>query len=221
MQYTWRSYVAYIGGLLMVAFGVSVSIRSGLGVSPISSIPYTVALLTGVDMGMVTIVYFALLIGVQKLILGDGFKNTALLQLPVALIFGYFTSLCNSLAVYIPVSDDIMFRLALMGCSIAIIAAGIFISLPTGLPPLTGEATIQAISVKYKAPFPKVKVCFDCTMVAISAITCIICLGTLGSVGLGTVLAAVFVGVMIRVFIRAATAMRMHRDPGHDPRSQR
>lgn len=46
----------------------------------------------------------------------------------------------------------------------------------------------------------KVKIGFDCTMVLVSVITCLTCLHSLGSVGAGTVIAAVLVGVLNRAF---------------------
>lgn len=45
--------------------------------------------------------------------------------------------------------------------------------------------------------FSKVKVAFDVTMVIISLVTCLIVLHTMGSVGVGTVIAALLVGVVI------------------------
>ena len=41
----------YAVGLLFMAFGVAFSVNSGLGVSPVNSLPYVVSLVLGVDMG--------------------------------------------------------------------------------------------------------------------------------------------------------------------------
>ena len=55
-----------------------------------------------------------------------------------------------------------------------------------------------AISRTIKKPFPTVKIAFDVTMVVISLVTCLICLHSLGSVGIGTIAAAILVGMELR-----------------------
>ena len=45
----------YILGLFIMTLGVSMSVKSNLGVSPVSSIPYTITCITGLEMGKATI----------------------------------------------------------------------------------------------------------------------------------------------------------------------
>ena len=53
---------------------------------------------------------------------------------------------------------------------------------------------MQAVSEGTHIEFSKVKIGFDCSMVAVSVVTCLICIHSLGSVGAGTVIAAFLVG---------------------------
>ena len=57
----------------------------------------------------------------------------------------------------------------------------------------------DAISTLTGKPFSTVKIAFDVSMVIISLITCLICLHGLGSVGIGTVIAALLVGIELRM----------------------
>ena len=50
---------AYVIGLLIMTLGVAISVKSNLGVSPVSSIPYTITCVVGLEMGKATILFHA------------------------------------------------------------------------------------------------------------------------------------------------------------------
>ncbi len=184
----------YFVGLFIMTIGIALSIKSNLGVSPVSSIPYTMTCVWGIEMGKATIIFHAVLVLIQILILRKRFKPINLLQVVVGIVFGYFTTFCNYLATFLPSTDNIAMRIVLMLVSTVFIAVGIFFYLPANLIPLAGEGVMQAVSDVTKIEFSKVKIGFDCSMVIISVITCLICIHSLGSVGVGTVIAAFLVG---------------------------
>ena len=184
----------YFVGLFIMTIGIALSVKSNLGVSPVSSIPYTMTCVWGIEMGKATIMFHAALVLIQILILRKRFKPINLLQVVVGIVFGYFTTFCNYLATYLPSTDNMVMRIVLMLVSTVFIAVGIFFYLPADLIPLAGEGVMQAVSDVTKIEFSKVKIGFDCSMVVISVITCLICIHSLGSVGVGTVIAAFLVG---------------------------
>ena len=57
-----RKVVIYCLGLLFLAVGVTFSIKSRLGISPVNSIPYIVSLITGIEQGHVIIAVFSIFI---------------------------------------------------------------------------------------------------------------------------------------------------------------
>lgn len=184
----------YFVGLFIMTIGIALSVKSNLGVSPVSSIPYTMTCVWGIEMGKATIIFHAALVLIQILILRKRFKPINLLQIIVGIVFGYFTTFWNYLATYLPSTDNMVMRIVLMLVSTVFIAVGIFFYLPADLIPLAGEGVMQAVSDVTKIEFSKVKIGFDCSMVVISVITCLICIHSLGSVGVGTVIAAFLVG---------------------------
>ena len=184
----------YFVGLFIMTIGIALSVKSNLGVSPVSSIPYTMTCVWGIEMGKATIIFHAALVLIQILLLRKRFKPINLLQVVVGIVFGYFTTFCNYLATFLPSTDNIAMRIVLMLVSTVFIAVGIFFYLPANLIPLAGEGVMQAVSDVTKIEFSKVKMGFDCSMVIISVITCLICIHSLGSVGAGTVIAAFLVG---------------------------
>ncbi|MCD8038313.1 MAG: DUF6198 family protein [Lachnospiraceae bacterium] len=189
-----RRFVIYILGFFIMTMGISLSVKSNLGVSPVSSIPYTITCVFGIEMGNATILFHVFLVLRQIILLRKDFKPVNLLQIVVGIVFGKFTTLCNYLANMLPPVDNMGLRIILMLISTILIAVGIFFYLPADIMPLAGEGAMQAVSRITKIEFPKVKIGFDVSMVLISLIVCLIALHGLGSVGIGTVIASFLVG---------------------------
>ena len=170
-----------------MSLGVGLSIKSGLGVTPISSIPYSLTLASGANIGITTIIFNAILVFLQIPILKKRFKSKRLLQLINTVMFGYFTDL--SLWILSPMPGlplDVNFTL-------------LIVSMPANIAPLPGEGVVEAISLAYNKRFSKVKVCFDISMVVLSLIICgLFTSDIFGSVNIGTILAAIFIGIIIR-----------------------
>lgn len=194
--------VIYLIGLFIMTLGISMSVKSNLGVSPVSSIPYTITCITGLEMGKATIVFHIVLVALQILILRKAFKIKNLLQVVVGVVFGYYTTFSNYLFSFLPTPDNMVVRMLLMLGSTVLIAVGIFFYLPADIIPLAGEGAMKAVSDKTHIIFNKVKIGFDVTMVLISLVACLIVLKAFGSVGVGTVVAAVLVGAILGVINR-------------------
>lgn len=192
----------YLMGFLIMTMGIAVSIKSDMGVSPVSSIPYTMTCIWGIEMGKTTILFNIALVFVQIPILRKRFKPVNLLQIPVCVIFGIFTTFSNRLMVYFPDPQNVTVQVILMLASISLIAFGIFMYVPANFVPLAGEGVTLAISKVTKIKFSTCKLIFDISMVTISLTTCLIVLHRLGSVGIGTIASAVLVGAELKFFIK-------------------
>ena len=73
--------VVYLIGLFIMTLGISMSVKSNLGVSPVSSIPYTITCITGLEMGKATILFHIVLVALQLVILRGAFQIKSLLRL--------------------------------------------------------------------------------------------------------------------------------------------
>ena len=189
----------YFIGLFVMTIGIALSVKSNLGVSPVSSIPYTMTCVWGIEMGKATILFHIVLVLIQILLLQKNFKPVQLLQVLVGVVFGSFTTFCNYMVSFLPSPDNLDIRIFMLLASTVFVAIGIFLYLPTDLIPLAGEGCMQAVSTVTHVEFSKVKICFDCTMVLISVTTCLIMLHILGSVGTGTIIAAILVGTLVGI----------------------
>ena len=193
----------YFIGLFIMTIGIALSVKSNLGVSPVSSIPYTMTCIWGIEMGKATIIFHIVLVFIQFLLLRKNFKLITLLQIPVGVIFGYFTTFCNYLASFFPTPDNLIVRILMVLASSVIVAVGIFLYLPADVIPLAGEGVMSAVSQVTKIEFSKIKMGFDITMVVVSAAACLIMIHSLGSVGAGTVIAAFLVGFILGIINKA------------------
>jgi uncharacterized membrane protein YczE/CBS domain-containing protein len=191
--------IFYVFGFLIMTMGIAISVKSGLGVSPVSSIPYTMTCVLGIEMGIATVLFHVILVIAQILLLRKAFKLKNLLQIPAGILFGMFTTFCNSLMTFFPTPENLAVRLIMMLFSTVLIAFGIFFYVPADYIPLAGEGMMLAVSQVTKIKFSTVKLIFDISMVVISLITCLAVLHSLGSVGIGTVIAAVLVGSELKI----------------------
>lgn len=96
-----------------------------------------------------------------------------------------------------PNPESFALRVGFALFSVLFVAVGIFLYMPANVMPLAGEGAMMAVSKVSGIKFHKVKIGFDVSMVSISLVVCAVLLHSFGSVGLGTVLAAVLVGIVL------------------------
>lgn len=192
----------YFIGLFIMTIGISLSVKSDLGVSPVSSPPYTLTVVWGVEMGLATFLFHVVLVLIQILLLRKRFKLKNLLQIAVGVVFGFFTTFCNSLADMLPSTDNIVIRVGMLLISIIVVAIGIFLYVPADIMPLAGEGTMLAVSEVSGFKFSNVKIGFDIAMSVISLAVCLVAVQGMGSVGIGTIVSAVLTGIVLGIITK-------------------
>lgn len=113
----------YFIGLFVMTIGIALSVKSNLGVSPVSSIPYTMTCVWGIEMGKATILFHIVLVMIQILLLRRKFKLAQLLQILVGVVFGYFTTFCNYMVSFLPTPDNLGIRIVMVLASTVSVAA--------------------------------------------------------------------------------------------------
>lgn len=193
-----KRLLRYFVGLFIMTIGIALSVKSDLGVSPVSSIPYTMTVVWGIEMGLATFLFHIVLVLIQILLLRKRFKPKNLIQLAVGIVFGLFTTLCNYLVVdLIPGTDNMFIRILMLAVSIIVVAIGLYLYVPADVMPLAGEGTMLAVSEVTHFKFSNVKIGFDVIVSAVSLCTCLAAIGSMGSVGAGTVVSAVLTGMVL------------------------
>ena len=212
-----RRVLVYAAGLLCMAFGVALSVNSGLGVSPVNSLPYVASLITGIDMGSCVIGVFAFYVLVQILIYRRDFKWIQLTQLIFSTLFGYFVDAAKMIVgnFALPTYAG---QLVLLAASIFFVALGVSLYMDAGLVNMPMEGMTSAVAermIKGKS-FHDVKVGMDCLAVTAAAALSFLFLGDLEGIREGTLLCAVLVGKVMKP-LQKAVKPRMEMFCGETP----
>ena len=193
-----RKAAVYAAGLLFMAFGVAFSVNSGLGVSPVNSLPYVVSLVLGVDMGSCVIGVFSFYVLVQILIYRRDFKWINLTQIVFSTLFGYFVDFAKAVVgdFALPTYPG---QLIMLAVSMVLVALGVCLYMDAGLVNMPMEGMTNAIAERIvKKPFHDVKVAVDCLAVAAAILLSFVGLGGLEGIREGTLLCALLVGKMMK-----------------------
>ena len=194
-----KRILAFVCGLFLMAMGVAFSIVSLLGTTPISSISYSLALITNIDIGITTFLFNASLIVIQFIILKSKFHKKRLLQFINCVLFGYFTDVALHIVSFIPFDASLWMCGLFLVISIFLTAFGIFVYMPANIAPLPGEGCVEAIAITTGWRFSSIKIAFDATMVVLSLGMCgLFYTNILGAVNIGTFISAFFVGFTLR-----------------------
>lgn len=195
--------IIMLAGLLFMGIGIAFTRRSELGISPISSVPNIISYrFTFLSVGTWLMIWNLVLIMCQIIILKKDFKPFQLLQIAVALVFGYFTDFGVWISSFIS-NSAYLSRLALSICGTVVLGFGISLTLVADVIMNPGEATVKVISDALGKKFSDVKMVFDVSLVLLSVLISLF-LFDLRIVGTreGTVISAFCVGLSVKLFMR-------------------
>ena len=199
-----KRYIVFLIGLFINSLGVSLITKADLGTSPISSIPYVLSLNFPFTLGQFTIAFSLLLILIQLVILRRNFKAEHLLQIPISILFGYFIDLTMIMLFFVnPQSYLSSVVYLLIGC--VILGFGVYTEVLANVAMLPGESFVRAVSSTWKTEFGSTKVAFDVSLTGIAAVLSLIFAHRLDGVREGTIIAALLVGFIARLFGRRLT----------------
>lgn len=191
----------YVAGLLILAFGVAFSIRSKLGVSPVSSLPATLNLITGLSVGTLTFIFFSICVFGQFLMLRKDFKIKHLMQIAFSSVFAFFVDFAMaSTASILPGSYPV--KLMLLLSSLVLIGIGVFLLVLTDIVYNAPEGFCKVYADRYHLEFSFVKSRFDISCVLLSVVLALVFLGNLGLIREGTVIAALSIGKIVGFLMR-------------------
>ena len=197
-----KRYFIFLIGIYINSFGISFITKAALGTSPISSVPYVLSLGFWPTMGEFTIALSLLLILLQIALLGKKFKKASLLQIPVSIVFGYFIDWSMLLLEWVNPQEYLMKILFLLiGC--VILGFGVFLEVAADVVMLPGEAFVQAVTIRFRTDFGITKVCFDASMAGSALVISLILFHGVIGVREGTIVAALTVGLIAKLFGKA------------------
>lgn len=200
---TLKRYILLIISLFFSAIGVAITKHGELGVSPISSVANIMSYkIPALSLGTWLIIWNCVLILAQALILRKNFRPIELLQIPVSLLFGWFTDFGTFCVSIIP-TDMYTVRLAMVILGTVVLGFGISLSVIANVVMNPGEALVRIISNTINKNFGNVKIVFDISCVLTSVILSLLFFNfTIVGTREGTFIAAVLTGMVVKFFTK-------------------
>lgn len=205
--FVWQHFWLLIS-LFIMTFGVALCLRSALGSSVISTIPYvmTIAGEAGsaykLTIGEYTYVMNFVLVGIQILILRRQFEWIQLLQLVIGFLFGFMLDVNMDLTAFFADANSMFAKVGLQLAGCVVLGFGITLELRCGSVTMPGEGVPAALSRAFGWQFAKSKIGVDIALVAIAVALGFIFFGSWlwQVVGPGTLMAMVLVGALVKFF---------------------
>lgn len=168
-----------------------------MGVSPVSSLAYAFTLSSGISIGIMTIAANILFIIVQ-IILSKRFNlRESIVQLIITFLFGFLMNFTLYLVQILPAPETFTMRAVFLITSLFVIAIGLLGYFSAKFPLMPYDELTHVISEKFNMQFGKAKITSDLLNVAVAGLVGLIFIQSLGSIGIGTLLAAYFVGKIL------------------------
>ena len=198
-----RKLVCYTAGLFLIALGINVAKTAGLGISPVSSTPYAIELIWGIELGRATAIVLFTLMFVQILLLRRDYKVINLLQFFVLSLFSFFvtaTSRKYFVLSWLPDPSCYVMSLIYTLASAAVIGTGVSLYLIPKWVPMPPEGLAVAITQKWKnIPIHNAKNFVDISLVSAAIILSLIFGGKIEAVREGTIISALLVGRFVGI----------------------
>ena len=176
----------YVLGLLILAMGLTLNTKAGLGVSPIISVSYSISTIFQLNFGDMTLVLYSIFV-VAELLLHSIRERRRRLKGEEALV---------------QARKKDMKLILLMDVLLAIIFTGVgaSMSLSMRIVPNPGDGIVQAIADCVHKNVGFTKNCFDLFNITVTIILGLTFAGHLVGIGIGTVVAVIGVGRIIALF---------------------
>ena len=217
----------YLLGLLVLALGLTLNTKTGLGVSPIISVAYSVSTIFDYNFGNVTLALYCVFVLIEMILhlvrgrraarkegkaLSHANRTDSrlvllmdFLQIPLSIVFTRFLNVFSSL---IPdlygegkvTAVQMTLRVLVLVLAVILTGIGAAMSLNMRIIPNPGDGIVQAIADCIHRSVGFTKNCFDLVNITITTAVSLIFAGHLVGIGVGTVLAVIGVGRTIAVF---------------------
>lgn len=204
ISFIWQHFLLLLS-LNLMTLGVALCVRSNLGSSVISSLPYVFSLAGNAllapewTIGTYTILMNFIFVACQFLILRRNFEPVQLFQLIVGFFFGWLIDF-NMWLTRSLVCDTLTLQALTQWAGCTVMGIGIAFEIKCGSVTMPGEGISIAVSQAAGLPFPKAKIIIDTTLVLLAITASFLFFGEWiwSAVGIGTLFAMIYVGLVVK-----------------------
>ncbi len=205
LSFIWQ-HVLLLISLFVMTLGVALCVRSALGSSVISTIPFVMSLAgdagkaPALTIGDYTSLMNIILVIGQIIVLRRQFHLVQLFQLVIGFLFGWLIDVNMALTSHFSFNGlwrQIVAQIS--GC--VVLALGIAMEVRCGSVTMPGEGMPVAIMRRWGIPFPKAKIGIDISLVVVAVVLGFIYFGRWmwNVIGPGTLFAMISVGMIVKL----------------------
>lgn len=218
--------VFYMIGLLLLALGITLNTKAGLGVSPIISVAYCISQINDYNLGNTTLGLYSVFVLVELILhtirqkrlekQTDDVLHHAnrvnrrlillmdILQIPLSIVFTRFMNLFSDMIPNLGElgnsAPEFIEKLIMLIVALILTGIGAAMSLNMRIVPNPGDGIVQAIADCIHKSVGFTKNCFDVCNVTFTIVISLVCSGKLYGIGVGTILSVIGVGRVIAFF---------------------
>lgn len=197
-------------GLFCMGLGISLTTKSNLGTSPISSVPYVLSMILPLTFGEFTFLLSLLFVLVQVILLRSAFARLQYLQILVGAFFGSFVDLGMFLFSRIDPHTYVQ-KIAVLAMGSILLAVGVYLQVVANVIINPGEGLVRTIARKIGISFGSIKAFFDVTLTISAVALSLACFGSIRGIREGTILSALLVGSIVNVLSFAISRIEVTR----------
>ena len=197
--------LSYGLGIVILALGITLNTKTGLGVSALVSIAYTVANAWNLNFALMTFLLYTCF-ALIEVGLKWGFLPQLrtviwkdLLQIPFSLAFSLFLNVFGGI---IPVAEHVGAQIVMLVLAIVCTGIGAAMIVDMHLIPNPADGLAQTLGMVTKKGMGLGKNLLDCSCVGISAVIGLVARGRLIGIGIGTIAEMIGVGRVVALFNR-------------------
>ncbi|MGT2755860.1 YczE/YyaS/YitT family protein [Streptococcus ovuberis] len=194
---TLGTLVVYLIGTVVLSLGICLSAKSNLGVSPVTSIIFALAAVTGRSFAETNFVYLCFLIFVQFLLLKREFRLRETAQIFASFLGSLFIDLFDT---YLPTPEQLSWQIIFLTVGICLVGIGASLMVGMNVIANPADALAHVIGKVTGKGFGTGKNILDIVSILAAVLVGLVFAGRLVGLGLGTVLGMIFTGRIISWF---------------------
>ena len=136
--------MVYVCGILFLSCGVVMNARTGLGVAPMSTVPYLMYIIEGLSLGTASFIVYCVFV-VAQLLLVRYPDVKILLQIPVSLLFSVFIDVLD-IWLFPFTATGLIVGLVMLVIAVSFTALGVTLIVSARLVPVAPDGMVQTLS---------------------------------------------------------------------------
>ena len=184
-------------GIVIAGVSIAAVAQAGLGISPISTLPFVLSKITDFSFGAMNFAVNLVFVLLQILLLGRRFKLFSLLQIPFVFLFSLSIDAGMWIVAHFPMTTyPVQLTVSVVGCFFMALSIGLMVC--SKLLMMPGDGFVLALSTVTGKPYGMLKQANDIISVVLAVILGWLLLGHIEGIREGTVISAFLVGYILR-----------------------